>query len=80
MKHLVLFAVMLAGFVAGPAPRAWDAVDAGRSSVRLAQLEEHEDPAGGIDERPLVNLAFPVIMIVGGLLYLAVTRRRTSGR
>jgi hypothetical protein len=79
MKHLVLFTVLLAGFVAGPAPRARAAVDAGRSSITLAQEEVDEGPPV-VDERPMVNLAFPVIMIVGGLLYLAVTRRRTSGR
>ena len=49
------------------------------ASITLAQEEVDEGPPV-VDERPMVNLAFPVIMIVGGLLYLAVTRRRTSGR
>lgn len=66
----------LCGVLTAGANTAACAVDARSASITLAQDEhDHADPALGVDERPWVNLAFPVVMIVGGLIYVAITRR-----
>lgn len=76
MKRILLLLAL--GVYLG-APISARAVEAASASITLAQDEQdHVDPALGVDERPWVNLAFPALMIAGGLIYVALTRRHRN--
>jgi hypothetical protein len=81
MKVFLTLMVLAAGVWVGTAARAQTPVNGPTASITLAQDEhDHADPAAGVDESPLTNLAFPAIMVAGALVYLALTRRRVHKR
>jgi len=88
MKHYLICGTIACGLLAGQVSPAHAVVNGAAARVTLAQdgHEGHDHaqepemprpfPTTTVDESPLTNLAFPILMIVGGLLYMAITNRR----